>query len=108
MEDDRINLKQPWKQLDEATRKHIFLCIFRDNRNLITRLSREMHGYTPKGLARRPSTIVSRIDDLLFSLDGGLYARDFFRSYFVNCEPTINDLYLIHFKRIAREDPSKV
>jgi len=105
MEDAFSKLKDAWGQLEEGTRKRIFQCVFRDNSKLFNHLSSEMHGYSSRGLSARPSTIASRLDDLLFSIGNGVYARDFLKSYYLTSDPKINTLFLGHFVHLARSSP---
>lgn len=94
-----------WAQISEETRKQVFQAVHRANKSFFGRLSDEMHGFTPRGLAARPPAVATRLDRILFSLDAGAFADAFMSCYFTRCNSAIDDRFEKEYRVLARASP---
>ncbi|MCF8067586.1 MAG: hypothetical protein K9L30_03260 [Desulfobacterales bacterium] len=94
-----------WKKQPEETRKKVFEGIHHADRKLFKKLSKEMNGFSLKGLCSRPPGVINLIDKKLFAAYNGSLATDFMARYFVNVEVSLNDQFLELFRKIALSSP---
>ena len=64
-------LADAWRSLPEDQRKRIFIAVYKFSPSFFNKLTKEIKGFTSKYLVSRPTSIVTRLDNLLISIDGG-------------------------------------
>jgi hypothetical protein len=99
-------LADAWRSLPEDRRKQIFLAVYKFSPASFNRLTKEIKGFTTKYLVSRPTSIVTRLDNLLISIDGGNELTQLLKVYFTNCNPSINNSFTTNFRLIGGRSPN--
>jgi hypothetical protein len=98
-------LADAWRCLPEDQRKRIFVAVYKFSPTFFNKLTKEIKGFTSKYLVNRPTSMVTRIDKLLISMDGGNELAQLMRVYFTNCNPTINKSFTSNFRLVCGRSP---
>ena len=104
--DDFDRLADAWRSLPEDLRKKIFIAVYKFSPAFFNKLTKEIKGFTAKYLVNRPMSIVTRIDNLLISIDGGNELHQLLKFYFTNCNPSINNSFTNNFRLLSGRSPS--
>lgn len=103
--DSSAKLADAWRNLPEHLRKQIFKAVYRKFPAFMIAITKDIKGFTAKGLLKRPLSLVPRLDNLLITFEGGKELRRLIQNYFTICNPTINDNFLINFRRVGNVSP---
>lgn len=99
-------LADAWRNLPEDQRKKIFKAAYKFSPAFFNSLTKEIKGFTSKFLVTRPTSIVSRLDNLLISIEGGSDFHQLLKAYFINCNPLINDSFTANFRLMSERSPN--
>jgi hypothetical protein len=99
-------LADAWRSLPEDQRKQIFVAVYKFSPTFFNKLTKEIKGFTSKYLVTRPSSMVTRLDKLLISIDGGNELAQLMRVYFTNCNPSINKSFTSNFRLLSDKSPN--
>ncbi len=99
-------LADAWRSLPEDLRKRIFTAVFKFSPAFFNKLTKEMKGFTSKFLVTRPTSIITRLDNLLIAIDGGNELHQLLKVYFTNCNPSINNSFTGNFRLICDRSPN--
>ena len=94
-----------WRNLPENLRKQIFRAVFTKSPTLFNRIVKDIKGFSSKGLVARPASIVTRLDNLLITIDGGEVFCRLIREYFTKCNSSINNIFIHNFRVMGRTSP---
>ena len=100
-------LADAWRNLPEDQRKQIFIAVYRFSPSFFNRLTKKIKGFTSKFLVNRPTSIVTRLDNLLISIDGGNELTQLLKVYFTNCNPSINNSFTSNFRLMSGRSPNR-
>jgi len=99
-------LANAWRSLPEDQRKQIFIAVYKYSPAFFNRLTKEIKGFTSKYLVNRPTSIVTRLDNILITIDGGKELHQLLKVYFTNCNPSINNSFTINFRLMCGRSPN--
>jgi hypothetical protein len=99
-------LADAWRRLPEDRRKQIFTAVYKFSPAFFNKLTKEIKGFTPKYLITRPTSMVTRLDNLLITFDGGNELTQLMRVYFTNCNPSINNNFTSNFHLMSDKSPN--
>lgn len=94
-------LADAWRSLPEDQRKQIFIAVYKFSPAFFNRLTKEIKGFTSKYLVTRPTSIVTRLDNLLITIEGGKELQQLLKVYFTNCNPSINKSFTSNFRLVS-------
>jgi hypothetical protein len=95
-----------WRSLPEDQRKQIFKAVYKYSPAFFNRLTKEIKGFTAKYLVNRPTSIVTRLDNLLITIDGGKELHQLLKVYFTNCNRSINKSFTTNFQLMYGRSPN--
>jgi hypothetical protein len=98
-------LADVWRNLPEDQRKRIFMAVYKFSPAFFNKLTKEIKGFTSKYLVNRPSSIVTRLDNILITVDGGNELRQLLKVYFTSCNPSINNSFTMNFRSVSGGSP---
>ena len=99
-------LADAWRSLPEDQRKRIFIAVYKFSPSFFNKLTKEIKGFTSKYLVNRPTSIITRLDNLLISIDGGKELTQLLEVYFTNCNPSINNNFTSNFRILCGRSPN--
>jgi hypothetical protein len=99
-------LADAWRNLPEDQRKKIFKVVNKFSPAFLNNLTKEIKGFTSKYLVTRPPSMVTRLDNLLITMDGGNELIQLLRVYFTNCNPSINKSFTSNFRIMSDKSPN--
>jgi hypothetical protein len=99
-------LADAWRSLPEDQRKRIFIAVYKYSPAFFNRLTKEIKGFTAKYLVNRPTSIATRLDNLLITIDGGNELHQLLKVYFTNCNPSINNSFTTNFRLLCGKSPN--
>ena len=98
-------LADAWRNLPEDQRKRIFIAVYKFSPAFFNKLTKEIKGFTSKYLVNRPTSMVTRLDKILITIDGGNELRQLLKFYFTSCNPSINNSFTMNFRRVCGRSP---
>jgi hypothetical protein len=99
------DLADAWRSLPEDQRKKVFKAVYKFSPVFFNKLTKEIKGFTSKYLVTRPTSMITRLDNLLITMEGGNELTQLMRVYFTNCNPSINENFTSNFRAMTDKSP---